>query len=64
MAQKEAIMAVRQAKGEQAKPAQDYCEMVWEAVETVIKETGLTWPDRVQHGFGINKEGCICLLAK
>jgi acetyl-CoA C-acetyltransferase len=54
MSRRVAIVGVSQTKYEEAKPALDVGELVWEVVGSVVQQTGLRWADQVQDGFGID----------
>lgn len=54
MARKVAIVSAAQTKYEASKLSTNFGELVWEVVEKVTQETGLTWADRVGNGFGID----------
>lgn len=54
MAKKVGIVSIAQTKYEESKPSQDFIELVYEVVEKVLQQTGLTFADRVKKGFGID----------
>jgi acetyl-CoA C-acetyltransferase len=54
MARKVAIIAAAQTRYKARKLSSDDSELVWEVVEKVTQDTGLTWADRVTSGFGID----------
>ncbi|MDY7036669.1 MAG: thiolase family protein [Thermodesulfobacteriota bacterium] len=54
MAERVGIVAAAQTRYEEIKPAQDFIELVYEVVEQVLQQTGLTFSDRVKDGFGID----------
>jgi len=54
MAKRVAIVAAAQTKYEQSKENLSYEELVWEVVEKVTQDAGLTWADRITNGFGID----------
>ncbi|MFC1822466.1 thiolase family protein [Thermodesulfobacteriota bacterium] len=49
-----AIIGATQTKYEESKQNLSLEELVWEVVEKVTSETGLTWADRISEGFGID----------
>lgn len=54
MAKRVAIVAAAQTKYEESKQNLSYDELVWEVVEKVTQDTGLTWADRITNGFDID----------
>ena len=55
MSQRVAIVAVAQTKYEENKSTLWQGDVVYEPVEEVLRQTGLTYSDRVSDGFGIDR---------